>query len=118
MRTSQPPSRDATDQDSSRLEAASRILSAERDRGYNNRAVLGGLGKFVEGWPGKQSPDTPISLPLREVRLALADILNGYGDLPTQERASRIDAALDVVNRARGRVSSATMAHPPARHAR
>src|SRR4030042_2920270 len=71
-----------------------RILSLEREQGCTDRAVIGGLSRFLTYWEGQAREEaesnTP-SLPLQEV----IDTLAGYADMSVEARTERIDHLLE-----------------------
>ena len=72
----------------SKLEVLARILETERDKGFADRAVAGGLGKFVAGLI---SGDAAGSLP-PDVR-ALA----GYPNMNASARAAAVNGAMAIL---------------------
>ena len=48
-RTTTTSSRSNSNDLTSKLKVLARVLDAERERGFPDRAVMGGLGKFVAG---------------------------------------------------------------------
>ncbi|HYU17627.1 MAG TPA: ATP-dependent DNA helicase RecG [Chloroflexota bacterium] len=87
---------------SSLIENARRVLGAERRQGCHNRAVVGGLGKFLENWRGRiaaQAAEDPSTLRVAE---QVVWALDGYALASPAVRAQRLDRALDILSRGSG----------------
>lgn len=78
------------------LETLYKILRLEEERGWDNRAVLGGLGKLHAWWPNQARlqhwPETLV----REVEA----LLQGYDRLSPPERAARVQTLWQAVRQA------------------
>lgn len=80
------------------LRKLTKILDLETHQGYADRAVIGGLGVFVARWRAETVGGVP-----DDVRTVVGR-LDGYGDLPVEERAVRVT---EVLRRARAAESDA-----------
>jgi ATP-dependent DNA helicase RecG len=65
-----------------------KILSAEREDGYRDRVVIGGLESFIRVWLAEaQSVDDPAD---RELVATITSRLQGYGEQPNEQRATAV----------------------------
>lgn len=78
---------------SSCIDKLNRFLRLEAERGYDNRAVVGGLDKFIPAWE-KESQMENLDPALIE---AVLDFLRNYNALETQARQSSIQSILDLL---------------------
>jgi ATP-dependent DNA helicase RecG len=83
---------------SSPFETLSKILNLEKQREYDNRAVLGGLGRLSDTW----APGAVAQVDTKEERLAIeeiASLLRRYGTLegPSQ-RAALVEDMLSIIH--------------------
>ena len=69
-----------------KLKILARVLDSERERDYPDRAVMGGLGKFVAGLISSDAGGTLSP----EVKA-----LDGYGDMPAPARAAAVARAME-----------------------
>ena len=72
------------------VEKLRRFLKLELNRNCDNRAVVGGMGKFLPNWQ-KESGTAGISPELNE---AVTVFLNGYGEKDTDGRRASIEEIL------------------------
>jgi len=81
---------------SSPFENLTKILSQERQRGYDNKTVVGGLDRLSDTWAGRavSQVGTPEERALIE---EIAGLLRRYPDLEVPERAALIEAILGKV---------------------
>ncbi len=84
---------------SSPFETLSKILNLEKQREYDNKAVLGGLGRLSDTW----APGAVAQVDTKEERLAIeeiASLLRRYGTLegPSQ-RAALIEDMFSIIHR-------------------
>ena len=75
------------------VEKLRRFLKLELNRNCDNRAVVGGMGKFLPNWQ-KESGTAGISPELNE---AVTVFLNGYGEKDTDGRRASIEEILLVL---------------------
>jgi ATP-dependent DNA helicase RecG len=79
----------------SAFETLSKILRLEQERGYNNKAVIGGLEALTKTWPVEAVKEVPATTPVVEQIVVL---LRDYGSLPDrvarQERVVQIEEKL------------------------
>ncbi|MFC2019532.1 ATP-dependent DNA helicase RecG [Chloroflexota bacterium] len=76
-----------------------KILELERNRGYDNHAVIGGLDRFLHDWAGKAAStiDTPRLLS-HFGKLNLAE--SGYETMSLEQRARLVGDILDFLDEA------------------
>jgi len=75
-----------------------RILSLEQEQGYRDRAVVGGLSRFLTYWEkeaGEESRRVCCSPAASEVVRALS----GYADLSLDARRQALDPLLEILNK-------------------
>ena len=95
---------------SSAYDKLRRILILERDQNYRDRAVIGGLGRFLGYWEREARQEAEhMTHPVAVDRVVT--MLKGYADLSPESRAQAVDqlVALLSVNRDRVSDSSAGM---------
>ncbi len=73
-----------------------RILEQERERKFTDRAVIGGLERFLESWESEHTPANSRGAPGPN---AIGSVLRGYGDMEPPERAKRVTEALRILDR-------------------
>ncbi|HSR48904.1 MAG TPA: ATP-dependent DNA helicase RecG [Anaerolineales bacterium] len=70
------------------IERVIKIIDLEASRGHDDRAVMGGLAQMVPSWEAEARqqhvPEATI--------LSVKSSLEGYGDLPSEDRRSRLEA--------------------------
>ena len=71
----------------SAFEKLAKILALEKEQGYRNRAVIGGLDKFATPWREEALQEAPESADLVE---EIAALLRGYPAL--EDRRAREEA--------------------------
>ncbi|MFN8635305.1 MAG: hypothetical protein U0893_15775 [Chloroflexota bacterium] len=74
------------------LETARKILELERKQGFQDRAVTRGLAAFLSGW--QQRVEQLGRSDLVAVAGQVVAALQGYAELPTDTRETRVEAAL------------------------
>src|SRR5579871_2337952 len=81
----------------SALETLVKILKLEREQGYKNTAVIGGLGAYSDKW--KNDAHAQARRPEHHILVdELFDILSAYEAIPTKEdRAVKINYMLDRI---------------------
>ena len=82
----------------SAFERLAKILDLERKNGYKNRAVIGGLEKFLPGWAGAAVTEPGGAALVERVNAALGN----YGSRSTEERAAAIKSLLQAEGGAAG----------------
>ncbi len=82
----------------SAFERLAKILDLERKNGYKNRAVIGGLEKFLPGWAGTAVTEPGGAALVERVNAALGN----YGSRSTEERAAAVKALLQAEGGAGG----------------
>ena len=92
----------------SAFERLAKILDLERKNGYKNRAVIGGLEKFLPGWAGTAVTEPGGAALVERVNAALGN----YGSRSTEERAAAIKALLSAEGGA-GNKGRREVAGPP-----
>ena len=81
------------------FETLQKILRLEREQGYLNRAVIGGLSDYAGVWERQTRPAA--RRPEQGTQITkIAATLRGYDALPTAEREARVHAALQILHRA------------------
>ena len=93
------------------FERLAKILELERKGGYKNRAVIGGLEKFLPGWAAGAVTEPGGAALVERVNAALA----GYADRTAEQRAAVVRALLASEGGSRGAARSAADAgsgHP------
>lgn len=81
---------------SSAYDKLRRILVLERIQGYHNRAVIGGLAKFLRYWQAQARRETEKNSSLVSVTVdRVLEILDGYADLSPVERNDRVAVLLE-----------------------
>ena len=79
------------------FETLQRILVLERDQGYRNRAVIGGLDKFAARWQEQIASEVSNTEQAHSLS-AVLECLKGYPDLQTrEERASTVQEMLNIL---------------------
>ncbi len=78
----------------SAIALAERVLKTELQRGCDNRAVFGGLTKFLSNWSATHSNDRTASDTMAEHASSIVDLLSSYADLDESERREAVSAAL------------------------
>jgi ATP-dependent DNA helicase RecG len=99
------------------LKRLERVLELEKQQGYQNKAVVGGIRQFAVFWVSQARDEAT-----DEGDLALAEqisqVLMDYNQLPgTQARAKAIDSLLTHLERRQARRPAATPAAGPAKPA-
>ncbi len=99
------------------LKRLERVLDLEKQQGYQNKAVVGGIRQFAVFWVSQAREEA-----VDESDLALAEqvsqILMDYNQLPgTQARAKALDTILQNLERRRARLGSAAPGRPAERPA-
>ena len=80
------------------------VLKLERDQGYQNKAVVGGIRQFAAFWVG-QAREEAVDEADRALIEQVAEVLVDYGRLPGVEaRASAIDSLMARLNTREERV--------------
>ncbi len=79
-------------------ETLQKILKLEREQGYRNRAVVGGLAEYADTW-SKQARAASRRPEQSEQIAQIAATLRGYDTLSTEERAERLRAASAILHR-------------------
>ncbi|MFP3895888.1 MAG: ATP-dependent DNA helicase RecG [Anaerolineales bacterium] len=82
---------------SSAYDKLRRILLLERTQGYHDRAVIGGLSKFLKYWQDQARREAEESALVPVAVDRILEILDGYGDLLPAERSDRIDVLLKTL---------------------
>jgi ATP-dependent DNA helicase RecG len=75
-----------------------RILGLEKEQGYRDRAVIGGLARFLTYWAKEARAEAELALPplpVAEVVSALGD----YASLPAETRRETVDRLLEGLAR-------------------
>ena len=75
------------------VEKLRRFLKLELSRNCDNRAVVGGMGKFLPNWQ-KESATAGISPELNEKIIAF---LNTYGDKDPEERKAAVNEIMGIL---------------------
>ena len=75
------------------LKTLEKILKLEQDEGYQNRAVIGGLERFLPHWEQDAIRALRNEQSLRQVRLIL-ELLRGYGEKPLEAREASVREVL------------------------
>ena len=70
------------------LEKLKKFLMLESDRGYDNRAVVGGLDKILPSW--KTEADS-LGVPAETIEL-VDRVISGYPQLDVRERAEAVQS--------------------------
>jgi len=88
-----------------------KILELEQKKGYDNTAVMGGLGRFLENWSGQVLE----AIPHRRLRNRFQKLVakGDYASLSTQQRREWVDSVLSLVAEING--SAPVEAKPPAK---
>jgi ATP-dependent DNA helicase RecG len=79
----------------SQTEILLKILKLESDRGYDNRAVFGGLEKMIRMWEKEARADQREESYIQNV----IDMLTQYGTLPQEERAEHHRQLVDILQK-------------------
>ncbi|MFZ0548285.1 MAG: ATP-dependent DNA helicase RecG [Candidatus Promineifilaceae bacterium] len=91
-----------------------RVLKLEADQGFQNKAVVGGIGQFAAFWVG-QAREEAVDEADRGLIEQIADVLANYGKLPgTEARANAIDSLMSRLNVREERVGSIVNTAAPA----
>jgi ATP-dependent DNA helicase RecG len=78
------------------FEILNKMLSLEKQRGYDNKAVLGGLERLSDTW----APEAITQVDSKEERLLIEEIAGLLRQYPTlEERAQRTALVEDILNR-------------------
>ena len=91
------------------LEKLAKILDLERKSGYRNRAVIGGLEKFLPTWASGAVTEPGGAALVERVSQALAD----YGQKSAEERAAAVRALLAAEGAALPGDRPGKPPHPP-----
>jgi ATP-dependent DNA helicase RecG len=73
-----------------------RILSLERDQGYRNRAVIGGLARFLAYWAKEAQEEAQHTTPPVSVEQVMAQ-LEGYAELAPEARSRAVEQILALL---------------------
>ncbi len=99
------------------LKRLERVLELEKQQGYQNKAVVGGIRQFAVFWvsQAREAAENETDLALAE---QIAEVLMDYNRLPGAEaRARAIDSLLGHVERRRSRLPAEPPARPVAQQA-
>ncbi len=83
---------------SSAYDKLRRILLLERTQGYHDRAVIGGLARFLKYWQDQarqEAEQESASVPMAVDHVL--EMLDGYGELSPTERSDRVAALLKAL---------------------
>jgi len=80
----------------SSLEKLQKFLRLEAERGYDNRAVVGGLNKILPGWENDARKENVTETILQ----AVTTRLNQYPELNLQQRATTVRELLEITHEA------------------
>ncbi|MFQ5858505.1 MAG: OB-fold nucleic acid binding domain-containing protein, partial [Anaerolineae bacterium] len=75
------------------LEKLKKILNLERDQGYRDRAVIGGLKRFVARWQEEALDAISDARAKRQIRI-ITELLRGYEHKDVESRESTVREAL------------------------
>lgn len=78
---------------SSTLEKLEKVLSLEKTQGYRDRAVIGGLRRFVARWREEALNAIQDDHAKRQIRI-ISELLRGYGDKDVESRKSTVHEVL------------------------
>ena len=78
----------------SSLEKLQKFLRLEAERGYDNRAVVGGLNKILPAWENDARKENISDTILQ----AVTNRLNQYPELNLQQRASTVRELLEITH--------------------
>jgi ATP-dependent DNA helicase RecG len=91
-----------------------RVLSLEKNQGYKNKAVVGGIRQFAAFWVSKARGEAMDEAD-RALVEQIAEVLQGYARLPGVEaRADTIERLQEQLRRREDRVTGASAGPPPA----
>ena len=93
----------------SSLEKLQKFLRLEAERGYDNRAVVGGLNKILPVWENDARKENVNETTLQ----AITTRLNQYPDLNLQQRATTIRELLEITHEAQPAKPFRGEARPP-----
>jgi ATP-dependent DNA helicase RecG len=92
------------------LKRLGRVLDLEKQQGYQNKAVVGGIRQFAAFWVG-QAEEEAIDEADKALVQQIGEVLSGYGQLPgAAARAKAIDTLVVNIERRKQRVGSAAAA--------
>ncbi len=75
------------------FEKLDKVLNLERKMGFRDRAVIGGLRRFVARWEQEALKDTHDSRAERQIRI-ISELLRGYENKDVESRESTVREAL------------------------
>ncbi len=75
------------------LKTLRKILELEQEKGYHDRAVIGGLEQFLARWEQEAREAIRDEQALRQVRI-IVELLRGYGDKDVASREATVREAL------------------------
>ena len=78
------------------LDKLAKILDLEKKSGYRDRAVIGGLEKFLPGWAASAATEPGGTQLVEQVNAILAD----YGSKSAEDRAAAVERILEMEARA------------------
>ncbi len=89
-----------------------RVLELEKEQGYENKAVVGGIRQFNAYWVGQARTEANDELDALLIE-QVADVLTGYDRLPGKEaRAKALDSLFVALDRRDERLGSGKKAAP------
>lgn len=81
-----------------------RVLNLEKQQGYKNKAVVGGIRQFANFWVEQARPEA-IDEADKALIEQIAETLSDYNNLPGPEaRARQLDSLLEKIQQRKGRV--------------
>ena len=92
----------------SAIEKLQKFFNLETERGYDNRAVVGGLDKILPSWE-KEARDTGLDQTLIQ---AVSEQLNAYERFSLEEREAAIHRLLEMVSKSDQTPSSVPESRP------
>jgi len=94
------------------LKRLERVLELEKQQGYQNKAVVGGIRQFAAFWVSQANEEAADESDLALVE-QVSQVLVDYSHLPGKEaRARAIDTLFQSIQRRRGRQSADSVASP------
>ncbi|MBI4321341.1 MAG: ATP-dependent DNA helicase RecG [Chloroflexi bacterium] len=94
------------------LDKLARILNQEKKLGYQNRAVLGGLDRFLRNWADEAKARAGLRADVDRVDSVIAQLAD-YTQKGHEERAQRVNMALGLLGPTQDVVLSSDMAAIP-----
>ncbi len=94
----------------SAIEKLQKFFNLEAERGYDNRAVVGGLDKILPSWE-KEAQEIGLD---QTIIQAVSEKLNAYEGFSLEEREAAIHELLKIVVKADSNPSSTPEVRPPA----